>query len=78
MCKHSDLVICQSSRINFILSLIREDFSKARQRKLSPERKAFIDKLIADYQPEDAEDIQDMMKAPLGYTLQGRLEAEIP
>ena len=26
----------------------------ARQRKLSPERKAFIDSLIAHYQPEDA------------------------
>lgn len=49
----------------------------ARQRKLSPERKAFIDKLIADYQPEDAEDIQDMLKDLLGDTLQGMLEAEM-
>ena len=29
----------------------------ARQRKLSPERKEFIDSLIAHYQPEDAQDV---------------------
>ena len=36
----------------------------ARQRKLSPERKAFIDSLLDHYQPQDAQDL-------LGDTLQG-------
>lgn len=49
----------------------------ARQRKLSPERKAFIDSLIAHYQPEDAQDVQDMLKDLLGDTLQEMLEAEM-
>lgn len=34
----------------------------ARQRKLSPERKAFINSLIEHYQPEDAQDVQEMLK----------------
>ena len=34
----------------------------ARQKKLSPERKAFIDSLIEHYQPEDAQDVQEMLK----------------
>lgn len=37
-----------------------------RQRKLSPERKAFIDNLIEHYHPEDAADVQEMLKALLG------------
>ena len=34
----------------------------ARQRKLSPERKAFISSLIEHYHPEDAQDVQEMLK----------------
>lgn len=49
----------------------------ARQRKLSPERKEFISKLIAHYQPEDVEDVQNMLKDLLGDTLQEMLEAEM-
>ncbi len=33
----------------------------ARQRKLSPERKAFINSLIEHYHPEDAADVQEML-----------------
>ena len=46
-------------------------------RKLSPERKAFINGLIEHYHPEDAQDVQEMLKDLLGDTLQGMLEAEI-
>ena len=46
----------------------------ARTRKLSPERKAFINGLI---HPEDAQDVQEMLKDLLGDTLQGMLEAEM-
>ena len=49
----------------------------ARQRKLSPERKEFINSLIEHYQPEDAQDVQEMLKDLLGDTLQGMLEAEV-
>lgn len=49
----------------------------ARQRKLSPERKAFIDSLLDHYQPQDAQDVQNMLKDLLGDTLQGMLEAEM-
>ena len=49
----------------------------ARQRKLSPERKAFINSLIEHYNPKDAQDVQDMLKDLLGDTLQGMLEAEM-
>lgn len=49
----------------------------ARQRKLSPERKEFINNLIGHYRPEDAQDVQDMLKDLLGDTLQGMLEAEM-
>lgn len=49
----------------------------ARQRKLSPERKAFINNLIEHYHPEDASDVQEMLKDLLGDTLQGMLEAEM-
>ena len=48
----------------------------ARRRKLSPERKAFIDKLIAHYNPKDVSDVQEMLKDLLGDTLQDILEAE--
>jgi len=49
----------------------------ARQRKLSPERKAFISGLIEHYKPESAQDVQDMLKDLLGDTLQGLLETEL-
>lgn len=49
----------------------------ARQRKLSPERKAFINSLLEHYQPKDTQDVQDMLKDLLGDTLQGMLEAEL-
>lgn len=49
----------------------------ARQRKLSPERKAFISSLLEHYQPSDASDVQEMLKDLLGDTLQGMLEGEM-
>ena len=49
----------------------------ARQRKLSPERKAFINSLPEHYQPSDANDVQEILKDLLGDTLQGMLEAEM-
>lgn len=49
----------------------------ARQRKLSPERKAFINSLLEHYQPTDANDVQEMLKDLLGDTLLGMLEAEM-
>ena len=49
----------------------------ARQRKLSPERKAFINSLLEHYQPTDVNDVQEMLKDLLGDTLQGMLEAEM-
>jgi len=49
----------------------------ARQRKLSPERKAFINSLLEHYQPTDANDVQEMLKDLLGDTLQGMLEAKM-
>ena len=47
----------------------------AKQRKLSPERKVFINNLIEHYPPEDAADVQDMLKDLLRDTLQGMQEA---
>ena len=47
-----------------------------RQRKLSPECKAFINGLIEHYKPESAQDVQDMLKDLLGDTLQSLLEAD--
>ncbi|MBE5970362.1 MAG: IS256 family transposase [Lachnospiraceae bacterium] len=49
----------------------------ARSRKLSPERKEFINSLLEHYHPEDAQDVQEMLKDLLGDTLQGMLEAEM-
>lgn len=49
----------------------------ARQRKLSSERKAFINSLLEHYHPSDAQDVQEMLKDLLGDTLQGMLEAEM-
>ena len=41
----------------------------ARQRKLSPERKEFLQELLRAYQPEDAQNVQNMFKDLLGDTL---------
>ena len=49
----------------------------ARQRKLTPERREFINGLLAHYKPESAQDVQEMLKDLLGDTLQGMLEAEM-
>ena len=49
----------------------------ARQRKLSPERKAFINGLLQHYQPKTSQDVQEMLKDLLGDTLQGMLEVEL-
>lgn len=49
----------------------------ARQRKLSPERKELIDSLLENYKPNDAQDVQDMLKDLLGDTLQEMLESEM-
>ncbi|WP_288298778.1 transposase [uncultured Megasphaera sp.] len=48
-----------------------------RQRKLSPERKEFLQKLLSAYQPEDTQDVQNMLKDLFGDTLQTLLEAEM-
>ena len=49
----------------------------ARQRKLSPERKEFIQGLLSHYKPENAQDVQAMLRDLLGDTLQQMLEAEM-
>ena len=49
----------------------------ARRRNLSTERKEFINGLIEHYQPNDAHDVQEMLKDLLGDTRQGMLEAEM-
>jgi len=49
----------------------------ARQRKLTEERKKLISQLLSTYQPEDAGDVQLMLKDLLGGTLQGMLEVKL-
>lgn len=49
----------------------------ARQRKLTPEKKALISELLKTYQPEDAQGVQSMLKDLLADTLQGMLETEL-
>lgn len=49
----------------------------ARQRKLTPERKALIQSLLSHYKPEDAQDVQAMLRDLLGDTIQQMLEAEM-
>ena len=66
-----------SSWIDVKINTIQEDIFMARQRKLSPERKAFINSLLEHYQPGDANDVQEMLRDLLGDTLQGMLEAEM-
>ena len=49
----------------------------ARQRKLTPDRKALIQSLLSHYKPEDAQDVQAMLRDLLGDTIQQMLEAEM-
>lgn len=49
----------------------------ARQRRLTPERKAFINGLLEHYKPGTTQDVQEMLKDLLGDTLQGMLEGEM-
>ena len=49
----------------------------ARRRKMTPERREFINGLLEHYQPTDAQDVQEMLKDLLEDTLQGMLEAEM-
>ncbi len=49
----------------------------ARQRKLTEEREKLISQLLSTDQPEDAGDVQSMLKDLLGDTLQGMLEVEL-
>lgn len=49
----------------------------AGQRKMTSERKAFINSLLEHYRPNNVQDVQEMIKDLLGDTLQGMLEAEI-
>ena len=58
-------------------TLSQEDIFIARRRKLSPERKEFINGLLKHYKPSDVNDVQEMLKDLLGDTLQGMLEAEM-
>ena len=59
-----------SSWINVKIILIQEDIFMARQRKLSPERKAFINSLLEHYHPTAAKDDQEMLKDLMGDTHQ--------
>ena len=61
-----------SSWIDDKINTIQEDIFMARQRKLSPERKAFINSLLKHYQPNDANDVQEMLGDLLGDTLQSQ------
>lgn len=47
------------------------------RRKITPERKEFIKKLLAHYEPQTAGDVQEMLKDLLSDTLQGMLESEL-
>ena len=49
-----------SSWINVRININLGGFIMARQRKLSPERKDFLQKLLSAYQPEGAQDVQNM------------------
>lgn len=48
-----------------------------RYKKLTPERRAFINSLITYYQPKDAGDVQGMVKHLLGDILRFLLKAEV-
>ena len=50
---------------------------RGRQRKVPEERKSLIKQLLASYKPEDASDVQSMLKDLLGDTLQEMLETEL-
>ena len=49
----------------------------ARQRKMTPERRAFINSLLEHYKPSDANDVQEMLIDLLGDTSQDMQEAEM-
>lgn len=49
----------------------------AGQRKMTSERKAFINSLLKHHQPNDVQDVQETIRDLLGDTLRGMLEAEI-
>ena len=49
----------------------------ARQRKMTPERRVFINSLLEHYKSSDANDVQEMLKDLLGDTLQGIPEAKM-
>ena len=66
-----------SSWINVRININLGGFIMARQRKLSPERKEFLQKLLSAYQPKGAQDVQNMLKDLFGDTLQTLLEAEM-
>ena len=46
----------------------------ARQRKTIPECRMFINSLLENCKPSDANDVQKMLKDLIGDTLQGMLE----
>ena len=47
------------------------------RRKMDPEKQSFIKGLLEHYQPQDAQDVQNMLKDLLGETLQDMLESEM-
>jgi putative transposase len=49
----------------------------ARQRKLTPEKKALLENIRQSYNPKDADDVQDMLKDLPGDMLQEMLESEM-
>ncbi len=51
---------------------IQEVIFMTRTRKLSPERKVFINSLIEHYHPENAHDVQEMLKGVSAYRLSRR------
>ena len=49
----------------------------ARRRKLTPEKKALLNSIRESYNPQDAQDVQNMLKDLLGDMLQEMLESEM-
>lgn len=49
----------------------------ARQRKLTPEKRALLENIRQSYNPKDADDVQDMLKDLLGDMLQEMLESDM-
>lgn len=61
----------------FYAKHLAKNITYKRRRKMTPERREFINGLLEHYQPTDAQDVQEMLKDLLGDTLQGMLEAEM-